>query len=173
MWAQSIALAFKPFRDAFVFSGRSRRSEVVAFFLLGMLANSVTIAVFEGGIAKAIGAAWSLLWSFPWIALFVRRLHDQGRSARWAWALAAAFAALLASAPLLPQSVDSNYHVTLPFLGTFHPTGPPAIVHGAVGVVLALIMLGLWLAPEQSGTNRYGPDPRLDPEGWEEVPSDA
>jgi uncharacterized membrane protein YhaH (DUF805 family) len=45
---------------------------------------------------------------------------------------------------------------------TFHPVGPLAIVHGAVGLIDALVLLYLYLAPEQVGTNRYGPDPRLD-----------
>jgi len=172
MQFRHVALAFKPFRDMFVFAGRSRRTEVVAFFILGTLANGVTVELLKGGVAQtAIGAGWSLLWSFPWLALLVRRLHDQGRSARWAWALFAVILALLATAPLLPQSADGDYRVTL-VVRTFHPVGPLAIVHGVVAAIWAVASLFFYLAPEQVGTNRYGPDPRLDPEDWKDPVSE-
>jgi uncharacterized membrane protein YhaH (DUF805 family) len=155
-------MAFQPLRDMFVFSGRSRRSEVLAFGLLGIFANLMTLEG-SGVVIGAIHAVWSFLWGFPWIALFVRRLHDQGRSARWAWAYAAVFAALMASTPLLAQSPTSIYRVTVLFLGVFHPTGPFAIIHG---IALAAVWLGLLIllfwepTPDE---NQYGPDPRLDP----------
>src|SRR5687768_17444853 len=126
--SSSLAIAFKPMRNMFVFSGRSRRTEVLAFAILGTFANAVTIALVDGGIAqKMIGAGWWLFWIFPWIALLVRRLHDQGSAALWAWLLAAALAGLLAITPLFPQSADSPYHVTM-LAWTFRPTGPFAIV---------------------------------------------
>src|SRR4051794_19429753 len=109
-----LAMAFKPLADMFVFSGRSRRTEVIAFSFLGMLANALTVHWYDGGrVFEAMRAGWSVLWAFPWLALFVRRLHDQGRSARWAWALGTVFAALIASVPLLPQSPGGSYHVRL------------------------------------------------------------
>ena len=164
--ASSLALS-KPFRDMFVFSGRSRRTEVLAFAILGMLANLVTIQLQDGGPGWAvIRAGWSLLWGFPWIALLVRRLHDQGRSALWAWALIATFAALLASAPLLPQSASGGYRVSL-LAWSFHPTGPLAIIHSIVAVAAMVCLFVLCVAPEQPGTNRYGPNPRLDPDNIE------
>jgi uncharacterized membrane protein YhaH (DUF805 family) len=160
----SLALAFKPLRDMFVFSGRSRRTEVVAFTVLGMLANALTVHWNDGaGVFEAMQVGWALLWTFPWLALFVRRLHDQGRSARWAWMLWAAFAVLMAVVPLLPQSANSSYSVHV-FHWTFHPVGPLAIIHGIVEAVVGFILLVFFLAPEESGTNRYGPDPRLDPD---------
>ncbi len=157
-------MAFKPFRDMFVFSGRSRRTEVLAFGILGMFANLVTIKLVDGGNAfLAIWAVWSLLWTFPWIALLVRRLHDQGRPAIWAWVLAAAFALLMAATPFLPQSADSSYHVTI-FAWVFHPVGPFAIIHGVATAIIALTLFAFCLAEGDPGTNRYGPDPRVDPE---------
>jgi uncharacterized membrane protein YhaH (DUF805 family) len=158
-------MAFRPLRDMFVFSGRSRRTEVLAFFILGMFANALSVNWPGGGeVFEAIRIGWSLLWTFPWVALLVRRLHDQGRSARWAWALTAVFAALTASAPLLPQSADSNYHVTIIYYWTFHPVGPLAVLDGVLTALFAFTLLVLFLAPEEPGTNRYGPDPRLEPD---------
>lgn len=151
-------------RDMFVFSGRSRRTEVLAFAVLGIFANAATIALVDGATAqKIIGAGWWLLWSFPWIALLVRRLHDQGRAALWAWLLAAALAALMTITPLLPQSADSPYHVTM-LAWTFRPTGPFAVVHGILTAIIGLGLLATCLTPGQPDTNQYGPDPRLDPQ---------
>jgi uncharacterized membrane protein YhaH (DUF805 family) len=157
-----VALAFKPFRDTFVFSGRSRRTEVVAFFILGMLANSVTIAFGSGRLFDLARLGWQVLWAIPWVALLVRRLHDQNRSANWAGGLVAAFVALAIVLPLLPQSVDSTFNAKL-FIWTFHPTGPLAIVYGVAIGLLAVTTWVLYLLPERSGADRYGPDPRLDP----------
>jgi uncharacterized membrane protein YhaH (DUF805 family) len=157
-------MAFKPFRDMFVFSGRSRRTEVLAFAILGMFANVVTVELVDGGmVQKVIGAGWAFLWGFPWIALLVRRLHDQGRPALWAWLLAAAFVMLLATTPLLPQSAESNYHVTV-FAWVFHPVGPLAIVHGIAVAIIGVALFAFCLAPGDPDTNRYGPDPRLGPQ---------
>jgi len=147
----------------FVFSGRSGRSEVIAFIVLGIFANLMTL-VGSGAVIGAIHTVWSFLWGFPWIALSVRRLHDQGRSARWAWTVAAGFAALMASAPLLPQSDTSVYHVTVLFFGTFHPTGPLALVHGLAAATLSLGVLILLFREPTAGENEFGSDPRLDPQ---------
>lgn len=163
-----LALAFKPLRDMFVFSGRSRRTEVLAFFLLGILANAATVSVHtydDGKAFEAIRQAWSILWTFPWIALLVRRLHDQGRSVSWAWAVGAAFVAVIAPSPLLPQSPQNRSWMTVTFLGTFHPAQPWASIYGTALIILWLLLLWLYLAPGQFGTNRYGPNPRVDREG--------
>jgi uncharacterized membrane protein YhaH (DUF805 family) len=164
-----IALAFKPLHDMFVFSGRSRRTEVVGFFILGTIANAATLTVENGGIVfEAIKLAWAFLWGFPWLALLIRRLHDQGRSAGRGWVLAAGFAALLATAPLLQQSPDSIYHVGL-FHRVFHPVGPLAVAHGIAAGLLTLVLFGLFLWPEEPGANRFGPDPRLGPGDSDEL----
>jgi uncharacterized membrane protein YhaH (DUF805 family) len=160
--ASFFAMAFKPFRDMFVFSGRSRRTEVGAFFLLGTVANFFSISGDDSDqLLRMVHVGWALLWGFPWIALFVRRLHDQGKSARWAIALGLPFTVAWATAPFLPQSPDSIYRVTL-FGWTFHPVGPLAIAQGIFALLAALCIFGLCLAEGDPGTNRYGPDPRLD-----------
>src|SRR6185295_226000 len=170
MWGETIRLALKPFRDMFVFSCSSRRTEVLAFTLLSVLANAATIEIYRGTteVAAPLHTAWMLLWQYPLIALFVRRLHDQGRSARWAWAIGAGMAALLASAMLLPQAHDGSYTVTI-FAWKFHPVGPLAIIHGIAMALVILALFGLTFAPEQPSTNRYGPDPRLDPGDFDEL----
>ena len=155
-------MAIKPFRDMFVFRGRSRRTEVGAFALLCTLASGIDFNLIDDNnqATSMLRFAWSLLWQYPWISLFVRRLHDQGKSARWACVIGAIFVLLIGTLPFLPQSPSGSYTVTY-FGAQFHPVGPLAIVHGLVGFAVALAAFGLCLAEGELGTNRYGPDPRL------------
>ena len=163
-----LRLAFLPIRDMLRFGGRSRRSEVIAFYVLGMLANFMTVEIGEHGPVSTFlqGAklGWMVLWNFPWIALFVRRLHDQGRSARWALIIPAETAGILALM-FLPQSENSGITAKA-FIWTAHPASTPLAY-----VLLALMAIGslativlFLLGPKELGANRYGPDPRLDPD---------
>jgi uncharacterized membrane protein YhaH (DUF805 family) len=60
------------------FSGRASRSEYWWFYLFTVLATDA--AVLLGG---PVGGLASLLFFLPSLALFVRRLHDVGRSGWW------------------------------------------------------------------------------------------
>jgi uncharacterized membrane protein YhaH (DUF805 family) len=164
-----IRLGTLPIRDMLRFSGRSRRSEVLAFYCLGGLANLITLTVIGGdGAAHAMMSwaklGWSLLWGFPWLALLVRRLHDQGH--RGAWVLVAflieacAFAALIS----LPQVKYGGISATF-FFWEAHaaetPLAEAVFVTAAIGILAIPVV---YFLPAQPGANRYGPDPRLDPE---------
>jgi uncharacterized membrane protein YhaH (DUF805 family) len=168
-----IRLAFRPLRDMFVFTGRSTRSEVWAFFLLGILANMITITI-SGPSAPLMDAAkmlWGFLWGFPLITLFVRRLHDQDRSGRWALSLLG-LAFLIVVMSGLPQSAESPMTVTIN--GTVsHPAFTPlSIGLGGIVVTIALAQfVVMYLLPGTYGRNRFGPDPRLDPP--EQTPASA
>lgn len=149
-------LAVKPIYDCLAFRGRSTRTEVVAFCLLGMVANSFRLEGVELPAALVIG--WAALWSLPLPALTVRRLHDQGRSAVWMLVLYAAAALLFAIAAALPQ-VQGGTTLTLA-LWTAYPTGPwvPLLAICYVGLIFTTIVLHLM--PGEPGANRYGADPR-------------
>lgn len=156
----------------FVFSGRSTRTEVVAFFVLGVLANMMTITI-DGPAQSLLDAAkqvWWLLWSFPWIALFVRRLHDQGHSgwlSGWWWLASSVYAAvailLALQAPEAPGSkaylriTDWVHHTT--WVHHFAVTSP-VIAFVIIAFVLVGVQIFLLLASGTPGPNRYGPDPR-------------
>ncbi|NML06022.1 DUF805 domain-containing protein [Sphingomonas sp. G-3-2-10] len=149
-----LLLALKPLRNMLIVSGRSTRSEVVAFFVLASLMNlSPFLADPEASpLLRALVTGWQIVWSLPWIALFVRRLHDQDRPA-W-WVLLMAVEAIVAL-PLLalrePGAAD--------FLNL---TGAPPLATALSAVFLAsmLTQLVLMLLPGTPGPNRYGPDPR-------------
>jgi len=159
-----LRLAFWPLTHAFTFRGRSTRNEVVSFWLLGLLANAGTLTL-EPPSAwfYVMGIAWSLLWTWPWIPLLVRRLHDQGRSG-W-WALIPLSVAPLGALEWLTapdgHAASISYHL-----------GPLQLVKGVaatpwtislmtllIALFVANVLLFLWQPTR--GANRFGPDPRL------------
>lgn len=66
-----------------VFSGRARRKEYWMFFLFNFIIASMLWVV--GGLvgSQIIGTLYDLAVFIPSIAVFVRRLHDTGRSGWW------------------------------------------------------------------------------------------
>ncbi|MCW3849001.1 DUF805 domain-containing protein [Sphingomonas sp. LB-2] len=155
--ASWVRTAFQPLRDMFVFSGRSTRTEVVTFFLLGTLANMgrFTMAPPFNVPLAAFKLVWGFVWSFPWIALFARRLHDQGRAGWWALLLMAPYAVLFAMAVTTGTLSPSGP----PF--EWSPTGPSWIGFMSVWAMIGVAILILHLLPGTPGFNRYGADPRL------------
>jgi uncharacterized membrane protein YhaH (DUF805 family) len=65
------------------FSGRARRREYWMFYLFNLIIGSVLIGI--GTLIKFpyFSAIYSLFVLIPGIAVFVRRLHDLGKSGAW------------------------------------------------------------------------------------------
>lgn len=149
-----LKLALKPLRDILVVSGRSTRSEVVAFFLLGsMMSAAATIPSSAPGTPlQLLLTGWQILWSLPWIALFVRRLHDQARTAWWVLLMAIEAVVALPLVTLRAPGADSFLNLT----------GTPPLATALTAIFLAsmLTQFVLMFLPGTSGPNRYGPDPR-------------
>jgi uncharacterized membrane protein YhaH (DUF805 family) len=164
-WGLSWTLAFKPFRDMFVFKGRSTRSEVLSFWLLGTVTGFVNISMNWGlpGVNNAFETFFLLFWTFPWIALAVRRLHDQGRSAWWLLAFTVmplAVLAFLATGLMIPGSAESGMKLAF-FDWRLSPApGLPTVVLTVIALVSSAVILALWLWNDTPGPNRFGPDPR-------------
>lgn len=129
------------------FSGRSRRSEVIYYWIVRLLVSTVlnyaveTVASLNAAIAFEI--ALNLVLTIPVFALFARRLHDLDRSGWWVLVigLLLALQLILAWLPIFPDR--PNLIISAP----------------SVGYLLALLFLSL--IPGTSGVNRYGLDPRL------------
>jgi len=150
-----LAAYTKPHR----FDGRSTRTELLGYlvvsWILATATNWAIIALgasgavsFDVGIAS-VGLAY-LVWWLPLPALAVRRLHDQGKPGWWALLL------------VLPTAIS--------WLGGKEVLGTSALI------VLEAIYLGglvLLFWKPTDGTNRYGPDPRLDPEDRDEALTEA
>ena len=149
-----LAAALLPLKRYADFRGRSARTEVVAFWLLLTFANLLALFLFSlaGRGGEVAGMAFMLAIACPSAALFVRRLHDQGR-AGW-WALAAVPALGLGLWVQLQRLRDPFW------LRAEHEPVFAAVIGGASSLALLVLLL----LPPQTGPNRYGPDPRDDPD---------
>jgi uncharacterized membrane protein YhaH (DUF805 family) len=132
------------------FDGRSTRTELLGYLIVsGILATATNWIVIALGASEAVsmdvgitsvGLAY-LVWWLPLPALAIRRLHDQDKSGWWALLL------------VVPTAIS--------WLGAKEFFGTSAIIV-LEAIYLAGLVLLFWKPTD--GTNRYGPDPRLDPE---------
>ncbi|CAN5442678.1 hypothetical protein BH10PSE14_BH10PSE14_25640 [soil metagenome] len=158
-------LAVRPLREAFCFSGRSTRTEVVAFFLLSLVGNMFAFHAIGGTppALRIMAVLWNIGWTWPWLPLLVRRLHDQDRSSGWAVVSVAQVVALL-GLYLVPASPTITGLSVRSFLGESRNVAwswPSNALMCAL-VIASVVQLWLFLARGTDGANRYGTDPRLD-----------
>lgn len=138
----------------FIFRGRSRRQEIFDYWLAFLLISFVCQLGAEallGEPSAAVGKILGALFVVPFVALFVRRLHDQDRSGWWTLILLPLFAANL------DKTIRrEGWVVDMPWPaldGLFVPL---------IGFALLSMLFPLW--PGTIGLNRFGPDPRFDDE---------
>lgn len=146
------ALAWQPLARYADFSGRSRRSDLLFFYLLtwalASLAGWAGVAVaFEYSGWIPLGFTLALLC--PWTALAVRRLHDSGRGGWW----------VLLALPVAAINLwDEWRRAGDPFALSVRLSLPMAVT---IPVALALLtFLALLFRDDEEGGNRYGPNPR-------------
>jgi len=135
----------------FDFSGRSRRAEVIYYWIASVLANVVLgfavipLLSFNGRIIGSELIRFAL--SIPAFALFVRRVHDQNRNGAWIIVFIAFFALSITDGLRLLWSDTKPPFMTL-------------II--AVGLILWVACMALTFLPGTNGPNKYGDDPRLE-----------
>jgi uncharacterized membrane protein YhaH (DUF805 family) len=136
------------------FSGRSRRTEVIYYWIASALVGVMlhfavsTVASFETSLL--FGRFLQLVLLVPVFALFVRRLHDQDRSG-W-WGLLLPLSVILSIPRVLTELRGDVAEIIT------QKMSPVSVAAGLC--VLAIFVL--CLLPGTEGPNRYGPDPRLD-----------
>jgi uncharacterized membrane protein YhaH (DUF805 family) len=136
------------------FSGRSRRTEVIYYWIASALVGVVlnfavhTVVSFETSLLFAYCLRLVLL--IPMFALFVRRIHDQNRSGWWGVLLPLS---VVLSVPQIITALHGDIHAIIA-----QKTSPLAIMAG----LCALAVIVLCFLPGTAGDNRYGPDPRLE-----------
>jgi uncharacterized membrane protein YhaH (DUF805 family) len=175
-----LRLAFRPLTHLFTFRGRSTGTEVVAFWLLSMLAQAGTLTYDpppSSFLFYALSTAWNLVWSWPWIPLLVRRLHDQGRSGYWALVplLIVPLSALQWFTAPVGNAASTEFHFgPLEFHKGVAAT-PWTISLMVILIALMVVNVLLFLWPPTPGANRFGPDPRLADmtDGTDAVPAEA
>ena len=168
-------------RKYVVFSGRATRAEFWWWVLAVMIA-SVVLSIVDGVVSAATGGKFedalstifSLAVLLPNLAVTSRRLHDIGKSGWWqlVWILAVAGAWAVLAIMVISVVVKISLGQ---FFGdwTFDETAASDIFANFVPVILGFFFAVLvtiviavwgiiWLARQgQSGSNRYGPSPRI------------
>ncbi|HEV2817109.1 MAG TPA: DUF805 domain-containing protein [Allosphingosinicella sp.] len=150
------ALAWEPLVRYADFSGRSRRSDLLFFYVLTILLN--VLIDWAGLLAglhdyRWLSLAFTLMLLCPWAALAVRRLHDSGRGGWW----------LLLGLPVLALNLwDDWRRLGDPFALSVQSSLPILVEIPLALALLALIVLLFW--EDEEGPNCYGPNPRYDSE---------
>jgi len=144
-------------RRSFDFEGRSRRTEVLGYWLVSSLAVGIASSLVDW-LGDWREARWTELFLgalqvVPVFALFARRLHDMG------------FTGWLA-VPLIPAAGMGLYKDYWSRL-----TPPDIMIQGYPYDLLTILLtlpgalLSFWVLIHdgQYEENRYGPDPRMEP----------
>jgi len=148
---EAIASVHATILSTFVFTGRSRRFDFANYWLASILLAAALHVVagslwgWENGLLAR--SVIDIVLSVPVIALFVRRLHDQGRAGWWALILP----------PLIAQNI---YVAARANIYAFDPQWPELGYWNLPIILFILVFIAMLLAPGTAGPNRYGPDPR-------------
>ena len=148
--SRGLAPFWRPLKHFADFGGRSTRTEVAAFYLLLMIVG-LLLDLASGEdyrTEQTVNAVFASIVLCPTVALFVRRLHDQGRSGWW----------LLLGLPVLVMaSIDQWRRATLGMAAI----GMDWPLHLTIlGFVSAIVVLLLLVPDDEKGPNRFGPNPR-------------
>ena len=153
------------------FSGRARRSEYWYFTLANIIISLLLMGLDKAlGLKIGISNLYSLAVFLPGLAVSVRRLHDIGKSGKL---LLLVYVAIIV---LTIVMVVSGLSV---FMSAMNPSGINPSSMGALGMgffiplilILAMFiyMLVLFFTNGDSGSNKYGPDPKVDGEEINEI----
>jgi uncharacterized membrane protein YhaH (DUF805 family) len=144
------------------FNGRATRAEYWHAFLANVIISFVFSALspIAVGIA-AIAGLYSLAAIVPNCSLFVRRLHDVGKSGKWWFALMIpiVMAFLLSIATAYAVFAGSSLYST-----SIPPLGIALLIAcglcGIASIVIEIFLLVQLAKRGDYGPNRYGEDPR-------------
>lgn len=136
------------------FAGRSRRTEVIFYWiasaLLGVVLNFAMSAVASFETSLLFAYTLRLVLLIPMFALLVRRIHDQNKSGWWGVLLPLS---VVLSVPGIITALHGDIQAIIA-----QKTTPLAIIAG----LCALAVIILCVLPGTAGDNQYGPDPRLE-----------
>lgn len=152
----SLQLAYQALRKSFVFSGRATRTEFAAYYLatlvVGIAIGLPALFLLEYAPRQLLGEVYGWLSGIPFVALMVRRLHDQNRTGWWVLF------------PLAAVGFSTAFRIVALTVGIQDSFELRRAIGHADWLVL-LIAIGAFvaiLAEGDAGTNRFGPNPRLD-----------
>ncbi|MCW6536282.1 DUF805 domain-containing protein [Sphingomonas lycopersici] len=135
-------------------SGRSRRTEVIYYWiataLAGVIFEFLVTTLLPASTAVALTSAFQVATMIPMFALLVRRLHDQNKSAQWS---SLYFLAVILRIPVMIAELRGNVDEILAA-----ERSPANLLSGLCGIIIIV----LCLIAGTNGPNSYGPDPRLE-----------
>tara|TARA_B100000029_G_scaffold188698_2_gene186359 strand:- start:1339 stop:1908 length:570 start_codon:yes stop_codon:yes gene_type:complete len=149
---QAVALGFRRYFD---FRGRSTRAEFWWWQLFGILV-SIFLAIvdaisFGAESSGPLQSLFGLATLIPGLALYVRRLHDIGKTGWWAlwFFLIYIFAVVLITVGIVFLFTEFNLHVLI---------GTLILVSGMIVFLSALVVGIIWAVRKgDEGENRFGP----------------
>ena len=154
------------FENYLNFNGRARRSEYW-YFTLANIIISVLLMIVDKALGLKIGISnlYSLAVFLPGLAVAVRRLHDIGKSGKLLLLLYVLMIILVVimvfSSLSLFMSGMSGVSGEMPGIGFFIPL--------LLILAIAIWMIVLFCTNGDEGTNKYGPDPKVDGEQINEI----
>ncbi len=151
------------------FSGRARRSEYWYFTLFNFIISLLLMGIDKAlGLKIGISNLYSLAVLLPGLAVSVRRLHDIGKSGK----LLLLFYILIIVLAIIMAVSGLSFFTSI-------MSGTPDVSAGTPGlgffipllliVAMAIGMLVLYCTPGETGSNKYGPDPKMDGEEMNEI----
>lgn len=152
---ENLALLKRTITGVVDFAGRSRRTELICYWIAAALLEAVIrfigSVVLPWKASLVVGLILQIMLAIPIFALFARRLHDQDRSAWWAL--------------ILPVMLGLNVLQSLRFIALDSEKLPSIPEPGLafvlwIGPPLVLAVLILSFLPGTKGENRFGQDPR-------------
>ena len=150
-------------RGTFDFKGRSTRTEALIYIFVPQILVGIVLIPFTLALPwsthedlRGLAEVLRLIIYIPLVALLVRRLHDQDLSGWWV---------LIYGAALLGGTFGRRGTPALPGIAKYD--FPWWLVLILVVGIVATWVLTLW--PPTPGTNRFGPNPRLDDLQAEEI----
>lgn len=153
---ENLALLKRTIFGAADFRGRSRRTELIYYWiataLVGSVCRFIVGTILPLTASQVVGLLLDILISIPMFALFARRLHDQNLSGWWAL--------------MLPVVISHNIAKSFRFTRMMSSPDPFSIdtqlgIFTWVSIACALAVLSLFFLPGTVGANRFGEDPRL------------
>lgn len=141
-------------RGTFRFAGRARRTDLIVYAVTALwlvpLALSLGELIAGRDLPREADLGLGAMLALPFVALFVRRCHDSGRTGSWVW--------LLLPGLLLPLvrgiiGLNGGIGASLQLDRFIWPLDWLTIATNLGAVTLCLI-------PGSVGTNHFGEDPR-------------
>jgi len=145
---QGFALGWTRFAE---FRGRSSRVEFWSFhiinFFIGFFVSLISLGI--------LGVIFQVIIFVPSISIWVRRVHDIGRSGWWIFWAVASFAAI----PLMAYGED----IIPEAINLFGQPAKPLTLAVVLIIVMNFIPFIMCFVDGDPETNKYGPNPKLNP----------